>query len=299
MPASDPLTPYAWDDTRPPPLEKALPLSVQPYIDALYLPPIAYPAANSNNQAHLKMYMVPAWAQLLSQLPDLTNVWVYRQSPEPPQAPQAPVGPTIEVSKGQRIHVDWLNCLTQGDGSFASHPVVAVRDLPTYVRQAGSGEVHASENLPGFSCARYQPAVAQLPAWTVVHLHGERTVSDYDRWLETGYYPGKVQSTTALVLLYFIAAWEIITGILEIVAAIQLRRIIDNEWVMVITGIASIIFGIVLFVFPGAGALSLVWLIGIYSVAFGILLIVLAFRLRGLLHERGISGAGNSNVSRV
>ena len=88
--------------------------------------------------------------------------------------------------------------------------------------------------------------------------------------------------TTALVLLYFIAAWEIVTGILEIVAAIQLRRIIENEWVMIITGIASIIFGLILFIFPGAGALSLVWLIGVYSLAFGILMIVLAFRLRGL-----------------
>jgi uncharacterized membrane protein HdeD (DUF308 family) len=52
--------------------------------------------------------------------------------------------------------------------------------------------------------------------------------------------------TTALVLLYFIAAWEIVTGILEIVAAIQLRRIIENEWVVMITGIASIIFGLIL-----------------------------------------------------
>jgi uncharacterized membrane protein HdeD (DUF308 family) len=97
--------------------------------------------------------------------------------------------------------------------------------------------------------------------------------------------------TTALVLLYFIAAWEIVTGILEIVAAIQLRRIIENEWVMIITGIASIIFGLILFVFPGAGALSLVWLIGVYSLAFGILMIVLAFRLRGLPPAPQTTGA--------
>jgi uncharacterized membrane protein HdeD (DUF308 family) len=96
--------------------------------------------------------------------------------------------------------------------------------------------------------------------------------------LITFFWPGP----TALVLLYFIAAWEIITGVMEIIAAIQLRRIIENEWLMIITGIASIIFGLILIIFPGAGALSLVWLIGVYSIAFGLLLIFLSLRLRGL-----------------
>jgi uncharacterized membrane protein HdeD (DUF308 family) len=89
---------------------------------------------------------------------------------------------------------------------------------------------------------------------------------------------------TALVLLYFIAAWAVITGVLEIVAAIRLRRMIENEWLMIIAGAASIVFGLILFVFPGAGALSLVWLIGVYSLAFGILLLVFAWRLRGMPH---------------
>ena len=90
---------------------------------------------------------------------------------------------------------------------------------------------------------------------------------------------------TALVLLYFIAAWALITGIFEIVAAIQLRRVITGEWMYILGGLLSIIFGILLFDFPGAGALSLVWLIGIYAVVFGISEVIFAFRLHSLRRE--------------
>ena len=90
---------------------------------------------------------------------------------------------------------------------------------------------------------------------------------------------------TGLALLYFIAAWAITTGIFEIVAAIQLRRLIVGEWAMILSGLLSIALGVLLFVFPGAGALSLVWMIGIYAILFGTTLIFLAIRLRGLWHE--------------
>jgi uncharacterized membrane protein HdeD (DUF308 family) len=90
---------------------------------------------------------------------------------------------------------------------------------------------------------------------------------------------------TALVMVYFIAAWAIITGVFEIVAAIQLRRMITGEWGMILSGLLSMIFGVLLFVFPSAGAVSMVWMIGIYAILFGITLIVFAFRLQSLRRE--------------
>ncbi len=87
---------------------------------------------------------------------------------------------------------------------------------------------------------------------------------------------------TALTLLYVIAAWAIITGVLEIVQAIQLRKVIRGELLWIIGGALSVIFGFLLILFPGAGALSVIWLIGLYSILFGVLLIVLGFRLRGM-----------------
>jgi len=87
---------------------------------------------------------------------------------------------------------------------------------------------------------------------------------------------------TALVLLYFIAAWSIVTGAFEIAAAIRLRKEIEGEWLLALAGLASLIFGILLVVLPGPGALALIWLIGVYALLYGILMLALAFRLRGL-----------------
>jgi uncharacterized membrane protein HdeD (DUF308 family) len=86
---------------------------------------------------------------------------------------------------------------------------------------------------------------------------------------------------TALVLLYFIAAWAIVTGIFQIAAAIRLRKEIEGEWLLALGGIASVIFGVLLILMPGAGALASIWIIGSYAIIFGILMIGLAFRLRG------------------
>jgi len=85
---------------------------------------------------------------------------------------------------------------------------------------------------------------------------------------------------TALGLLMLIAAWAIVTGIMEVVAAIRLRKIIANEWLLILAGIASVAFGVILFLQPAAGALALIWWIGAWALIFGILLVVLAFRMR-------------------
>jgi uncharacterized membrane protein HdeD (DUF308 family) len=85
---------------------------------------------------------------------------------------------------------------------------------------------------------------------------------------------------TAVVLLYLIAGWSILTGVLEIAAAVRLRRTIQGEWLLGLNGAFSVLFGILLVAIPVIGLLTLVWLVGAYALVFGLLLLGLAFRLR-------------------
>jgi uncharacterized membrane protein HdeD (DUF308 family) len=86
---------------------------------------------------------------------------------------------------------------------------------------------------------------------------------------------------TALTLVYIVAFWVILSGIARIVMAVMLRREIENEWSIALSGVLSVILGIVLLLLPGAGLLAYTWLIGILALAVGIVLVYYAFRVRG------------------
>jgi len=91
-------------------------------------------------------------------------------------------------------------------------------------------------------------------------------------------YPG----ITALALVFLIGAWAVIRGIFEIVAAFHLRKELDNEWLLALSGFLSLVLGLFLFMAPGAGALAVLWWIGAFSIVFGVLEIILGFRLKGV-----------------
>jgi uncharacterized membrane protein HdeD (DUF308 family) len=96
-------------------------------------------------------------------------------------------------------------------------------------------------------------------------------------------------AATALVVI--IAAWAIVTGVFQVWTAVRLRRVIDGEVWLGLAGIASVLFGVILLVFPRAGALSLVWLIGSGAIVFGVLLALLGWRLRRINEMAKIDAA--------
>ncbi len=120
--------------------------------------------------------------------------------------------------------------------------------------------------------AAFTGGVKPAPAWwlVVVGLLGIAA------GIVTFMWPG----ITAILLVVFIGAWALVHGIFEIIGAIQLRKEIDNEWMLILGGVLSVLFGVVVLIAPGAGALGLVWIIAAYSILFGITFVALALRLR-------------------
>jgi uncharacterized membrane protein HdeD (DUF308 family) len=100
----------------------------------------------------------------------------------------------------------------------------------------------------------------------------------------TFFWPG----AATLALLLIIGAWALITGVFEIIAAIRLREEIEGEWLLLISGVLSVLFGIALAIWPAAGLL-VTWIIGAYAILFGVLFIVLGLRLRTWDKQRPVT----------
>jgi uncharacterized membrane protein HdeD (DUF308 family) len=121
---------------------------------------------------------------------------------------------------------------------------------------------------------------------------GIKSHAEFKRWwvllvegilsLAAGVLAFVLPGITALVLLILIGAWAIVTGAFEIAAAIQMRKYITGEWLLVLAGIASILFGLALLINPAVGALAVVWLIGAYAIIFGVLMLGLGLKLKSL-----------------
>lgn len=91
---------------------------------------------------------------------------------------------------------------------------------------------------------------------------------------------------TSLALLWVVAFWAVFSGVSEIVAGVHMRKVIDNEWILIVGGILSVVFGILLIVWPGAGLITLAWLIGVFAILYGIAMAALSFRVKNLSSVR-------------
>jgi uncharacterized membrane protein HdeD (DUF308 family) len=113
----------------------------------------------------------------------------------------------------------------------------------------------------------------QIDSWGVLLLWGLLGVA-------VGILAFMKPDLTALALLFYIALWAIATGVLEIAAAIRLREVLSNEWLLILAGLVSVAFGVWLVARPDAGALAVLWAIGIYAIVFGVLVVLFAFKIR-------------------
>jgi uncharacterized membrane protein HdeD (DUF308 family) len=92
-------------------------------------------------------------------------------------------------------------------------------------------------------------------------------------------------ATAVIAFVWVIAAWAVVTGALEVASAISLRKVIEHEWALGLAGLVTLAFGILMFARPVIGGLAVVWWLGAYAIAFGLLMLALGFRLRGFAHH--------------
>jgi uncharacterized membrane protein HdeD (DUF308 family) len=100
--------------------------------------------------------------------------------------------------------------------------------------------------------------------------------------IAAGIFTFVASGVTAIALLLLIAVWAVVNGVFQIAAAVQLRKEIANEWLLILSGALSVVFGVLMILSPGAGALAVLWVIGAFAVAYGVLLVLFAFKLRKL-----------------
>jgi uncharacterized membrane protein HdeD (DUF308 family) len=131
----------------------------------------------------------------------------------------------------------------------------------------------------------YAFADGVIGAWSAIS--GRKTESHWWAWLLwalisvfAGIFTFISPEITAMALLFYIGFWAIASGVMEIVTGIRLRKAIQGEWLLMLGGLASVLFGVVILARPGVGALAMMWLIAFYAVAFGIILVMLGNKLR-------------------
>jgi uncharacterized membrane protein HdeD (DUF308 family) len=105
--------------------------------------------------------------------------------------------------------------------------------------------------------------------------------------LAAGVWAVMLPELTMLVLVLLMGANALVTGVLDIAIAIRLRKTIQREWLLVLAGVVSIVFGVLVFMFPAAGAFALVWMVSFYAMLSGILLLTLGLRLRARAKRGG------------
>jgi uncharacterized membrane protein HdeD (DUF308 family) len=106
-----------------------------------------------------------------------------------------------------------------------------------------------------------------------------------------GFFAFALPLATALALVYLIAAWAMVSGVIEIATAIQLRKQIEGEWALILEGVVAILFATFLIMVPGPGTVVLIWMTGAFWLSSGILLVILALRLKKEDKPR-LAGAG-------
>lgn len=122
--------------------------------------------------------------------------------------------------------------------------------------------------------AAFQIRQSGKPMWPMVLM----AVLGITAGVMTFFNPGM----TMIALLMLIASWSVVIGGLKIVTAVRMRNEIEGEWLLGIAGLISVVFGIAMFVHPGAGALAVVWLISIYAIMFGVLLVIFSLKARSM-----------------